>query len=96
MALFRIPGAVDAIAVELAGLDSVDKSVPDERGALAESDAVDLFSFGVEEADVDARRGFGKDREVCPSFVRSGTKRVGLTRQKRAAHGAFDAGFARS
>ncbi len=91
MPVFRIPGAIDAIAVKLSGLDSIHKSVPDVSGALAKSDAVDLFSLGVEEAKVDAGRGFRKNGEVCPFFIRSCAQRVGLTRQERAAHTAFDA-----
>jgi hypothetical protein len=69
--MFRVPGAIDAIAVELTGLDAIHKSVPDVGGALTESDAVNLFSLRVEEAKVDARRSFRKYCEVCSSLIRS-------------------------
>src|SRR5580704_3345484 len=71
MPVLRVPGAIDAITVELSDLDAVHKSMPDVSGSLAESDAVDLFSVRVEEAKVDACRGLGENREVCPSFIRS-------------------------
>src|SRR5579863_1579222 len=91
MTVFGVPGTVDAIPVELAGLDAIDKAVPYKRGSFAKGDTVDLFSVGIEETNVDAGRALREDGEVRSSFVSSSTKGVGLAGQQRAAHRAFDA-----
>ncbi len=53
-ALLRLPRAFHAIAVTLPRLDVADEPVPNESGALAQRDAVDLIAVFIEEADRDA------------------------------------------
>jgi hypothetical protein len=66
----RLVGAVDAIAVILAGSDVGDIAVPDLVGIFRQLDAQQLaLAVAVEEADLDLRRIGGEEREIDPLAV---------------------------
>ena len=68
VAALGIVRAGDAEAVALSRLDTRQKAVPDERGALLQRHAC-LAAVRVEQADVDARRRLGVDGEVRAASV---------------------------
>ena len=69
--------AVDAVAVEQARTRVRQVAVPDEVGALAELDALELAPAArVEEAELDARCVLGKEREVDPGAVPGRAERM--------------------
>ena len=75
----RLVGAVDAIPVALPGTDAAHVAVPVERGALGQLDprlAVGL----VEQAELDALRVLGEEREVRAFAVPARTKGERLAR----------------
>ncbi len=78
-ALFGLVRALDAVAVELAGLQLGEEAVPDVVGAFGEPDAVRLGPPEiVEEAQLDAGGVFGKEREVDAVAAPRRAERVGL------------------
>ena len=80
IAVLRIVRSVDAIAVELSGAHVGQIAVPDLIGALAQSDRVrfDVVVFVLEQAELDAGRVLGEDREVDALAVPCGTERIRL------------------
>ena len=81
----RIVGAVDAVAVTLAGADPREVAVPVERGALAELDAF-LDAALAEEAQLDALRVLREQGEVRPVAIPLRTEREGLPRPDSTSH----------
>ncbi len=74
--LFGGIGAVDAVAVALTGADPGEVGVPVR--ALARGELVtDLAAVGPEEAELDALRVLGEEREVRPFAVGSCAEREG-------------------
>ena len=70
---------VGAEPVERAGADAGDVTVKNFVGVLGELEPVDLASVGrIEDADVDARRMSGEDREIGAVGVGRGAERIGL------------------
>ena len=77
MAGFRLVGAVDAIAVELARLRVGQIAVPDVLGALRQRDALGLVAAGlVEQAELDLFGGRREQREVRAAAVPGGAERM--------------------
>src|SRR4029077_9541019 len=72
----RIPGAVDAVAVRLAGADVRQIAVPDVARHFGKVDAV-LRAALIEEAQLDALGGLGKNGEVRAGAVVRGTEGIG-------------------
>ena len=85
-ALFGLPGAVDAEAVELAWLDIANEAMPDEGGTLPKSDAVGLVAGLVEEADGYAGRVLRIDGKVGALRCGHGAERVWLAGKKGPFH----------
>ena len=74
----RLVGPVHAIAVELARRHVGEINVPDVLGVLRQGDAVGLAPAGaVEQAEIDARRVGGEQREVGAAPVPGRAERVG-------------------
>ncbi len=81
LALLGLVGAVDAVAVELAGFQSRHVAVPDEVGALAQLQPRDFAPAGlVEEAELDALGMAREEREVDALVVPGGAERIGGAR----------------
>ncbi len=91
LAVFGVPGAVDAVTVELSGFDVADEAVPDEGGVFAEGDALGLVAGAVEEAEVDAGGVFREEGEVGSLGGGGGAEGVGATGEQGAVHARLDA-----
>jgi hypothetical protein len=77
VAVRRIIRPVDAIAVQLTRPQSRHKAVPDEIRPLRETDARRLRrAQAIEEAEFDARRVLGEQREVHPVTRPRRTQRI--------------------
>ncbi len=76
MAVFRVERAVDAVAVERAGLQAWNIAVPDFVGEFGK---LDTGGFGlpafIEEAEFNALCMGGKQREIHSVLIRRGAKR---------------------
>ena len=88
VALFRLPRAVDAIAVALAGLDVADETVPDVGGALVQGDAVSLVALFVKEADRDAGGVLRIQGEVGSLGAGCGAQGIGASGEQGSFHGS--------
>ena len=84
----RLPGAMHAIAVELAGPDLGQVGVPDLVGALDEADAgrLPMGLAALEQAQLHRRRVLAEQGEVDAGSVPGGAERVGAPRA-RPHHG---------
>ena len=91
-ALFRLPGAFDAIAVTLPGLDVADQPVPNESGALTQRDAVDLIPVFIKKANGNAGCVFRKEGKVRADLSWSGAQRIGLTGKQGSMHAGLSPG----
>ena len=76
-----IPGAVDTVAVTLAGAHLWDIDVPHVGIDLRHGDA-HFVEVVVQEAQCHRRRDRGVDREVRSGSVKGGTQGVGLARSR--------------
>ena len=75
VAVLGLVGAVNAIAVELAGRYVVEIAVPDVFGALGQFDALEFApALAVEQAQLDLLRIGGEQREVGPPSVPAGAE----------------------
>src|ERR1700685_455339 len=78
VAVLRCIGAVNAVAVKLAGRDVVQITMPDVLGALGQFDAFDLApALAVEKTELDLLRIGGEQREVGPASVPACTEPKG-------------------
>ena len=77
--VLRIPGAVDAVAVPLAGADLGDVDMPHPGINLGHRDA-HLVEFLVEQAQSDRSRDRGVDCEVGTGSIKRGAQGVRLSR----------------
>jgi len=73
--LLRLPGAVDAIRIAMAGLDPDEIAVPDEAGALGKRESL-LGAVLVEEAELDFRGYLRKEGEVGARAVVGGAEGI--------------------
>ena len=96
MSLCRLIGAVHAIAVELAGEDIRQISVPHHVGLFAERDPLGLLGgFGESNRHSSTLAGvFGVQGEIRSAAVPSGPQRIGPTRPD--AHDNSSTGVDRS
>ena len=78
------PGAVHPEAIPLAGYDAWHVPVVDVGGLLRQQDAP-LTPRVIEQAQLDALRDLGEEREVGPCAVESGPERIGPARLDHAA-----------
>ena len=90
MTLARLVRPVDAVAVEAAGPHVGEVGVPQEVGPVGERDALGLHGVvrPVVEAEVDARRVLGEEREVHALAVPRGALRVRTPRPDPDRHEA--------
>src|SRR5882757_5929691 len=70
MAMLRLIGAMNAIAVLCAWADIGEIAVPDIVGALRQADSLQLTAVaGIEQAQFDLLRICRKDRKICSDAV---------------------------
>ena len=69
--------AVDAQSVTRAFAQSVDETMEDGAAAARQAQARGLLVFGVEQAEIDRRRGFGMEREIAAVFAQREAEFVG-------------------
>src|SRR5438309_842513 len=76
MAMLRLIGAMNAVAVLCAWADIGEIAVPDIVGALQQAEPLQLAAIaGIEQAQFDLLRICRKDRKVCPDAVEGRSKR---------------------